>query len=287
MAEEGAQGSDATPTGGGASDTEKTTIEVLATVGTLTEYATLIGNLAKEGRKIWFRGARKNSYDLLPGLYRHPQRYESFDLLGLEWQLLSDYRHQAPPFTRQLPEADLELLFLMQHYRVPTRLLDWSENPFIALFFAVENARGSGIDSIDDASVWVLDPIKLNVKAFSTVTTRERIMGAWSKELSSYLPSRMPQEISAERPCAVFGVHNSPRIVAQRGAFVLYGADIRSMEQQPELLAGEDKVLRKIVIKGDSKGDIFDHLFNMGVSDSVVYPDLDGLSRELRNRRGF
>lgn len=48
----------------------------------------------------------------------------------------------------------------MQHYGVPTRLLDWSENPLVALYFAVENK-----DKETDAAIWMLRPNKLNTHA--------------------------------------------------------------------------------------------------------------------------
>jgi len=256
-------------------------------VDTLQAFADAASTIATEGRKIWFRGARDIKHDLKPGLFRHPDKKSSSDLLELEWQLLTDYRHQAPPFVESLPQNDLEILFLMQHYRVPTRLLDWTENPFIALFFATENARDEIAGSEKDAAIWMIDPIALNKKTFTNRRDADRVLGAYAGELLGMKPSPKPQDIGINTPCALYGVHNSPRIVAQRGSFILYGHDVTSMENQNALKLGIDGDLRKIVVKGTSKRDIFAQLFNMGVSDSVVYPDLDGLSREMRNRRGF
>jgi hypothetical protein len=88
------------------------------------------------------------------------------------------------------------------------------------------------------------------------------------------------------KPIALYGVHNSPRIVAQRGAFLLFGKDTAPADQQTDLLA-EDGLLQRVMIKGAAKRAMFLDLFNIGISDSVVYPDLDGLGREIRNRRGF
>jgi hypothetical protein len=256
-------------------------------VASLREFADAASTIATEGRVIWFRGARDVNYDLKPGLFRHPGGKTSSQLLELEWQLLTDYRHQAPPFTAGMPNGDLELLFVMQHYRVPTRLLDWTENPFIALFFAIENAREEQIGSEKDAIVWLIDPVELNKKTFTNRRHADRVLGAYAGELEGIKPSSRPDAININTPCALYGIHNTPRIVAQRGSFILYGNDILSMEHQPVLNLGSDHILRKIIIDGKKKREIFTHLFNMGISDSVVYPDLDGLSREIRNRRGF
>ncbi|WP_161792422.1 FRG domain-containing protein [Croceibacterium mercuriale] len=257
------------------------------TVTSLREFADEVSILAAEGRTIWFRGARDVRHDLRPGLFRHPTLTQATDLIDLEWQLLNDYRHQAPPFKPSIPASDLELLFVMQHYRVPTRLLDWTENPFTALFFATENARDEDPGSELDAAVWVINPIELNRKTFPNRVNAARVLGAYAKDIQGLLPAPTVEGIEITTPCAIYGVHNTPRIVAQRGSFILYGRDTSSMEDQVSLNLMNDNVLRKIVVTGPSKREIFSHLFNMGISDSVVYPDLDGLSREIRNRRGF
>jgi hypothetical protein len=232
-------------------------VTVYRHVASLQEFADAASTIATEGRTIWFRGARDVDYDLKPGLFRHPDGKASSELLELEWQLLTDYRHQAPPFAPRMPEDDLELLFVMQHYRVPTRLLDWTENPFIALFFATENAREEDIGSEKDAVVWLIDPVELNKKTFTNRRHADRVLGAYAGELEGIKPSSRPDAININTPCALYGIHSTPRIVAQRGSFILYGNDILSMEDQTVLNLGPDNILRKIVVGGKKKRDIF------------------------------
>jgi hypothetical protein len=110
---------------------------VMSTVSSVKEFADLLIDAVGSGNKFWFRGTRDSTHKLIPSLYRHPTVHGADRLIDLEWQLLSEFRHQAPPFASKMPSDNLELLFLMQHYGVPTRLLDWTENPFIALFFAL------------------------------------------------------------------------------------------------------------------------------------------------------
>jgi hypothetical protein len=259
---------------------------VIAVVSNLAEFAACVSELASSGKGVrWFRGTSMATHSLIPSLYRHPTIKDANDLMELEWELLSEFRHQAPPFAGKLPDPNLELLFLMQHFGVPTRLLDWSENPFIALFFALERALQAGGND-HDAAVWVLDPVELNNRSTSYRESATRIFGAYAPELAGYEPSEYGKRIAMKLPLAIFGIHNSPRIVAQRGAFVMFGRDTTALDLNPAL-SGDQGVVDKILVKSAFKGQMRKDLSNIGVSDSVVYPDLDGLGREIKNRKGF
>lgn len=258
----------------------------LATVTTLAEFAAAITAETQGGLVRWFRGTRAEKHRLEPGLYRHPTIKGPNELIELEWQLLASFKQQAPPFVGQLPETDLELLFLMQHYRVPTRLLDWSENPFVALFFALENCREELAGEERDAAVWLLDPVAMNTIATTGQEGEATILGAFADELDGYKPRREGKSLNRLLPLAIFGIHNSPRIVAQRGTFTIFGKDTTPIESNDKI-SGANGCAKKIVIAGAHKKTVFTDLFGVGISDSVVYPDLDGLGRELRNRRGF
>jgi hypothetical protein len=125
---------------------------------TLRDYTELLEAIKPAAdAPVWFRGVGNASYELFPSLYRHPSKKNVAELIELEGNLLTRFRHRNIPYQDRPPGNDRELLFLMQHYGVPTRLLDWSENPFIALYFAITAAESCRVGGafIDDAAIWI------------------------------------------------------------------------------------------------------------------------------------
>ncbi len=90
-----------------------------------------------------------------------------------------------------------------------------------------------------------------------------------------------------ENPVAILGIHNSPRIVAQRGSFCLFGKSLTPMEEIYENGTFEQDTLKKIEIPSSEIQNLLDKLVWMGITDSVVYPDLDGLAKETKRQYGF
>jgi hypothetical protein len=112
---------------------------------------------------LWFRGHERVAYALTPSILRRPQ-----EDLGAYLDEVSLTRH----FQTMNPEAsprdssDFEWLVVMQHYLAPTRLLDWTENLLVALYFAVRDPK---LDSTtEDAAIWMLNARRLNYHASAT-----------------------------------------------------------------------------------------------------------------------
>lgn len=251
---------------------------------TLTEFSAFVADKASEGKPYWFRGTQDSSYKLVPSLYRHKDVDQIEVMRNLELDLIQTFLHRAPPFQTSTPNDLIELLFFMQHHGVPTRLLDWSENPFIALFFALEKALWDKDDDLCDSAVWIIDPILLNSTSFYNNGGSDKILSAKDDLLNAYKPD-WTRAITGKLPLAMWGVHNSSRIVAQRGVFVLFGSNSHPIEEDEQLK--KINLMQKIIIPKENKKEIAKSLFNMGITDSVIYPDLDGLGREIKNRSGF
>jgi hypothetical protein len=133
---------------------------------------------ADEDQILWFRGESSINWStpLVPCIYRvlantfknlKNDLFNSNNLKQLEKNLGSDFSRYALPFliAKGIENSGWNRYFLMQHYKIKTRLLDWTENALLALFFAIEDQSTFK----DDARVWVLKPYQLNNFTINTI----------------------------------------------------------------------------------------------------------------------
>lgn len=231
----------------------------------------------------WYRGCGRDFFPLSPSLYRHPTKKSPEDLHKLENELAVVFAQRSPPFVTQVFVNEWDRLFFMQHYGIPTRLLDWTESPFVALYFALTaTERNKSGKPVGDCTVWMLDPAKWNAGALSDISFPGGVLDANQGQVKAYSPDVDLAERKS-MPIMVYGSHNSPRIVAQRGMFALFGKAVQPMEKQyNDGKSFEPGILEKVVIPKDHIDAIAKSLFRKGISDSTIYPDLTGLSLELR-----
>ena len=97
------------------------------------------------GGSIWYRGHANKKWELSPGYARVKNPLP-------ETTLLKRFKQNASFLLEHKPTTNFDWLFLMQHYGVPTRLLDWTESPLAALYFAVTEDKHKN----NDGALWVL-----------------------------------------------------------------------------------------------------------------------------------
>ena len=196
--------------------------------GLLREVLTIANNLP-EGRFLWFRGLNCNTHALLPKLMRDGKA--ATDVFDRERRLLTRFRQRSMAYwPAGYPQNDWEHLFAMQHFGMPTRLLDWSENLFVASHFALGEPGAHAHEGHCIPVVWCVDPVEWNrsIPVLSEYGDLIEVLTTADDELESYRPETSKRR--KRSPIAMFGAHNSARIVAQRGTFIVWGNDPQPLD---------------------------------------------------------
>lgn len=217
---------------------------------------------------IWYRGHADAKWQLMPG-YIRSQRTVS------ETTLMARFRQSAAMLTERLPNSEFDWLFLMQHYGVPTRLLDWSESPLVALYFAVEPQ----IESAKvDGALWCLNPHKLNKQANIKSPDEEYYIPSFEdEEMAGYTPESVSRQRRLElSPAATIATRNNSRIQAQSGTFTVHHSLIIPIED-----IGDRNHVVKYFIPSERKSYLFDELRSLGVNRFSLFPELASVGRIL------
>ena len=227
----------------------------------------------------WFRGEPmelKHSKPLLPRLYRGNPPGDYY-----ENRLLQHFRMRAEVYgdTPHRDQTD-QWLFLAQHVGLPTRLLDWTESSLAGLYFALGKQKGV---------VWMLNPFALNNLALGkdptgleynvyglTWHTREGEKNIASANINA---AWQGDRGGIDLPVAIAPTYIHTRIPAQKSCFTVHG---NRKESLYEILKDTD-ILRKYVIDIDEseRKKMLGELRILGVSHATLFPDLDGLAKDL------
>jgi hypothetical protein len=169
-------------------------------------------------------------------------------------------------------------MFLMQHYGVPTRLLDWTENPLVGLYFATREEQFKSGTIKPEAAIWCLFPQKLNEMAGMVLGSEEDIPAfGEEQELSDYLPSHVGQTSSSKNPLAIIAPRQFERVYAQQGVFTIMHREARHIEQLHPA-KGEPKHLVKLTVPRKSVAAIQRELDILRVTKLTVFPQLENVA---------
>jgi hypothetical protein len=217
-----------------------------------------------------FRGRNDAAEDLSTSLQR----------LGgdaaLEGHLLRNFRKYA---RREAEPSDSvwNWLALAQHHGLPTRLLDWTYSPFVALHFATADVKRYELDAV----VWMVDYVGAQREAPEPLRAalRDEGMDVFTAELLDRVaPGRRELEQLGDFVVFLEPPSINPRIVNQYALFSLMS---RADARLDDWLADRPELARKVIVPARLKWEIRDKLDQANVTERVLFPGLDGLSRWL------
>jgi len=210
--------------------------------------------------KVWYRGQSKDSYRLTPSLLRNDS------WIAKEQTLFDEYERSASHL--QAPRNnDWELLIDMQHYGIPTRLMDWTDVLGIAIAFALYDSNDDEVNS----AIYVLDPIKLN--ELSGLSEVKRAPNDPAFEYKSVYWHGRP--FSPSHPIAIDSALQNDRIRAQSGSFTVHGRNKTAIDDQAT------NVIRKVVIGAAAKREAREFLEYANLNSFSIYPDIVGMARHI------
>lgn len=205
-------------------------------------------------RNVFFRGQSNEQWPLVPGCAREPHNIHDDEALFHEWLSKSGERLGINEYYAKRP---LLLLTIAQHYGLPTRLLDWSFSPLVALYFACRTGHDT------DAAVYLYKRDKhtpYNVNGMKSHNDSIEI-GGMDYDMVFMLSPR-----------------TSDRMESQLGLFSLHAKPGKPFE---ECMQPNDKLV-KIVIPANLKTFVLIELDFMGIRASTIFAGDDGAAQEIK-----
>ncbi|MDH1813916.1 FRG domain-containing protein [Comamonas aquatica] len=276
-----------------------------------------LGQNGEGKRRLYFRGQSKRAtegYPLTPSVarYKHLGSLSLTEREQKECEVLETFSNHLLTYVQHRPQTAWEELAIAQHHGLPTRFMDWTTNPLVALYFATRQTEKDKDGAPVDSAVYVLisnpkryadlkrgqaaqvkpvgdaatesasEPEDDAYDDFSTdestpvAATTGTTTPSDSTELSADVgPLELPTPFKISENIIYDPPHVSPRIRAQDGVLLACWQPMQSLDEKDYL---------EIIIKQAAHEDIRRRLDQYGVFDKQLFPDLDGIAKWLKYR---
>lgn len=229
------------------------------------------GEIGRYRSNYAFRGVSDTNYNLANRFMR---------LCGhnvkLEYHLLRNFRKYAHHSSHSSEQSDWRWLTVAQHHGLPTRLLDWTYSPFVALHFATANVQKYDCDG----AIWCVDFVEVNRLVPSPLIDVLNEIGSNTftlEMLERALPDVQSFGRNTREDLLIFFEPPSldARIVNQ---FAFFSLMSDPSVPQNGFLKNHPNLFRRIIIPKELKWEVRDKVDQANITERILFPGLDGLA---------
>lgn len=241
-------------------------------IESVADLLAVLAPVTADRREVWYRGHRNHTWMLEASTFRTENHRNT------ERAMLARFRQEAAATGMQYAFDEWGWITFAQHHELPTRLLDWSQSPLVALYFACELGLTGDQPEVEvDGEFFILQPGMLNQEAGDADGGHPRLLSESESRLNDYLPGKDAE--NASKPRAVVAPLLFDRIRFQTGTFTVEqrptGADIDEPLRRTN-------ALQSFAVPGDSKATLREQLDTLGCDEASIYRDLDRIARRIK-----
>lgn len=248
--------------------------------------------------KFLFRGhGNHNKYKLEPKIFRMKETQYGFttQFSQLEYNILADFISEAKAYEKDINDIQA-WLEVAQHYKVPTRLLDFTENPLVALYFACRSKSDT------KASVWILNQDLYTKKIWNipfmkmTIDSQMIVSNIIQREIVLLGKPERNNLLDYEYPWIYKPQYRDGRMQLQSSMFMIWGSkscaltemisehDYMNFADNEMITTDSSGFLCALEINPKAKSDILKQLDMLGISEKFIYPGLESIGKTISNK---
>ena len=258
-----------------------------------------------------FRGMGNASWQLIPGMFReYSEKQICATMPGIsykgriysahEYEILAHFKKEASGLLTHVPQTDdFTWIQYAQHYGVPTRLLDFTSNPLVAMYFCCQS------ESKGDGAIWIVNTVNFERWSQDEIIcsnmgsdyTREAMMKSIMREMRGdfdYGEVEGEPRLKKMRPVLFIPPYIDQRMSAQSSRFMIWGnitsgleSMIKAKENLMELSSNgvtyrqedDQRFLAKLIVPEICKHNIMRELDLLNINEKSIFPGLDGIGR--------